>query len=152
LQTLLIGLKNKTMETNLGGRPPFFETEQELQNKIDEYFATGMKVKKVIVGKAPNNEVVELPVPTITGLAYFLGFESRQSFYDYEKIDKFTYTVKRARTLIEIEYETLLHSNNVAGAIFALKNFGWTDKQEIEHSGGLPITLPKLVFDDLNEG
>jgi len=40
---------------------------------------------------------------------------------------------------IENEYEKLLISNNTTGAIFALKNFGWTDKQEHELSGGVTI-------------
>jgi len=37
--------------------------------------------------------------------------------------------------LVEAEYERRLHGNNVAGAIFALKNHGWSDKHELRHSG-----------------
>jgi hypothetical protein len=67
--------------------------------------------------------------PTITGLVLFCGFSDRQSFYDYEKKAEFTCTIKKARTFIEREYEELLHENPTA-AIFALKNFDWSDKQE----------------------
>lgn len=119
------------------GRPRIFETDDELQAAIDDYFNGGLKIRKVIVGKPPNQQVIEVPVPTITGLAYYLGFESRQSFYDYEERAEFSYTVKRARLFIEVEYEEQLQHGNTVGAIFALKNMGWRDKVEQEISGGL---------------
>ena len=44
---------------------------------------------------------------------------------------EFSYTIKRARLLIEILYEEQLQKGSPTGAIFALKNFGWKDRQEI---------------------
>lgn len=127
------------------GRPPAFETAESLQEKIDEYFQDGVTIKKVVIGKAPNNYTIDVPVPTISGLAYYIGFESRQSFYDYEAKPEFTYTVKKTRLFIEQHYEEMLQTGNTVGAIFALKNFGWKDKQEIdqktEHSGGIEIKI-----------
>lgn len=123
------------------GRPPMYETDQDLIESIDTYFTEGVKIRKIIVGKAPNAQVVEIPVPTITGLCYYLGFESRQSFYDYEQRPEFSYTIKRARLFIEQEYEEQLTQGNTVGAIFALKNMGWRDKVETELTGkdGHPI-------------
>ena len=112
------------------GQPPFFKTNEELQQKIDEYFTDGVKIREIIVGKEPNKQAIKIPVPTITGLALFCGFASRQSFYDYEDRPQFSYTIKRARTFIELEYEEQLQVGNTVGAIFALKNMGWTDKIE----------------------
>lgn len=113
-----------------------YQTPEEMQEKIEIYFKDGMRTKKVIIGKKDNQQVVELPIPTITGLALFLGFASRQSLYDYSKNYKnFSYTIKKAKTQMEMYYEEALQVGNTIGAIFALKNFGWTDKQEIEHSG-----------------
>jgi hypothetical protein len=117
---------------DLGGRPPYYKTSEELQEKINEYFNGGLKKRTIIVGKGENKEAIEVPVPTISGLAYFLGFESRKSFYDYESREGFLYTIKRARLFIEQEYEEQLQVGNTTGAIFALKNMGWIDKQEIE--------------------
>lgn len=121
------------------GRPPMFDTPEQLQKAIDDYFNGGLKIRKIIVGKAPNSQLVEIPVPTITGLCYYIGFESRQSFYDYEKRPEFSYTVKRARLFIEQEYEEQLSVGNTVGAIFALKNMGWIDKQTQEITGDLGI-------------
>lgn len=118
-------------DKKLVGRPPKFKNAEELQNKIDAYFKN-CPDKKQLVTKI--GDVVEIPMPTISGLCYYLGFESRQSFYDYEKEEKFSYTIKRARLFIEKEYEQLLQGNNCTGAIFALKNFGWVDKTEVEQT------------------
>jgi hypothetical protein len=123
----------------MAGRPPIFETVDDLDNAIHKYFNEGVKIRKVVVGKAPNQQVIEIEVPTITGLCYYIGFESRQSFYDYELRPEFSYTVKRARLFIEQEYEEQLITGNTVGAIFALKNMGWKDKHETEHSGEVGI-------------
>lgn len=122
-----------------GGRPPHYKTVEELQKKIDEYFANPPD-NKLMFFKL-KDEVVEKEVPclTITGLALYLGFCNRQSMYDYENRPKFSDTIKKARSFIENEYEKLLQQGNPAGAIFALKNFGWSDRQEVEMSGEVKI-------------
>lgn len=122
------------------GRPLKFETASELQKQIDKYFKN-CPDKRKFLNKL--GDVVEIPMPTISGLSYFLGFESRQSFYDYEKIEEFSYTVKRARLFIEREYELMLQSQNCTGAIFALKNMGWQDKAQQE------VSFKPIVKDDV---
>jgi len=72
---------------------------------------------------------------TWTGLALALGFSSRQSIDEYLNYPGFSYSVKRAKLLVENAYEKDLHSGKPVGAIFALKNFGWRDKQELELGG-----------------
>lgn len=113
--------------SNLVGAPPFYKTAEELQEKIAE-FINNPPTRYV----NRDGEKVEVPVLTISGLCYFLGFADRRSFYDYELKPEFTHTIKRARLFIECEYEKLLHSNNVTGAIFALKNFGWRDSSNVD--------------------
>jgi hypothetical protein len=104
------------------GRPPAYKTAEELQDAIDNYLKTAKP-------------------PTVSGLAYELGFESRQSFYDYEQKSEFTYTIRKARLFMESHYEGKLQGNNPTGSIFWLKNAGWKDKQEVEQSGGTSITV-----------
>lgn len=114
------------------GRPPLFSTPEFMEEKIKEYF--------------DSLKGTEEPV-TITGLCLFLGFESRQSFYDYEKREGFSYTVKRARMRVENSYEQSLRGNNVAGPVFALKNLGWADRQEIDQR----IVMEQQLFGDDDE-
>lgn len=118
---------------DLGGRPPKWEDPEKFEAAVDAYFA--------------NPETIH----TWTGLAIHLGFESRQSLQDYKEKEGFTYPIKKALLLIEKTYEErMMMLKNPSGPIFALKNFGWKDKQEIdqktEHSGGIAIswTDPKL--------
>ena len=100
------------IEKHPGGRPPKFETPEQLEQACGEYIeANGLNL-------------------TITGLAMYLGFDSRQSLYDYEKRPEFSYIIKAARLAVENSYEKSLRSVSVTGAIFALKNMGWRDKVE----------------------
>jgi hypothetical protein len=106
-------------------RPRIYNDENELQEEIIKYFEQTTETKER---------------PTVTGLALFLGFASKQSLYDYEKNERFSYPIKRALTMIECELEKRLENQSVSGIIFALKNMGWTDKVQTEHSGELKQT------------
>jgi hypothetical protein len=65
---------------------------------------------------------------TITGLAYYLGFDSLQAFESYELNGRFASILKRARLQVENEYEKMLHCQPATGAIFALKSLGWMER------------------------
>lgn len=98
------------------GRPPLFNTPEEMQVKIDEYFAARDEDGKPY---------------TVTGLALALGMTSRQALINYEGKDDFVDTVKRAKLRCEsFAEDTLFNGKNAGGAIFALKNYGWVDRQE----------------------
>lgn len=108
------------------GRPRIVASPEEFDQKVDEY-------RDLCRAK-------EEPV-TFTGMALHLGFCDRRSLYDYENYDGFSRSVKRARALVEWEYEKRLAGNNVAGAIFALKNHGWSDLQQISGPNEGPIQM-----------
>jgi len=110
------------------GRPAKYNKAEELDEKINEYFANK-----------------DIPIKTITGLVLFCGFCDRQSFYAYEKKEEFSHSIKDARTRIENVYEKRLQGNNCTGSIFALKNFGWIDKTETDiTSGGKPLPIMEV--------
>jgi hypothetical protein len=129
-----------------GGRPPKFKTAQDLHDAVSGYweYIKGEKIKvRNEAGDEIGEEYSRYPEhASISGLADYLGFESRQSMYDYEKKSKFSYIIKRAKLKVEASYEQRLNSNSPTGAIFALKNMGWKDKteQEITVPQGLKIT------------
>jgi hypothetical protein len=110
------------------GRPAKYNTPEELEQVIQDYFDLQEQENKPV---------------TITGLAYHLGFESRQSIYDYKENPEYSYILKRATFYVESQYEARLSGNVPTGAIFALKNMNWKDKQETELSGkdGGPIQI-----------
>jgi hypothetical protein len=119
--------KSKKYDTVLivmakNGRPRIFDNPKTLQNAIDAYFEAMAENKQPL---------------TITGLCLAIGFQSRSSFYEYEQVGEFSDIIKRARLQVENFAEKMLFSKSPTGAIFALKNYGWTDKQELLHSGNV---------------
>ena len=96
------------------GRPLKFETVDELQHKIADYFET-----------VPKEEW------TITGLALHLD-TYRQTLINYEVREDFMDTIKRAKLMVEHSYEIDLKKHGRTGTIFALKNFDWKDKTETD--------------------
>lgn len=120
------------------GRPLKFKSVEELQEKIDDYFCSF------------NKDGLNYGSPvTITGLALALG-TSRETLCNYEAREEFFDAIKEAKTKVEHFAELqLFKGSNAAGPIFALKNHGWKDKQETEHSGSMNISwpLPKTKLD-----
>jgi basic membrane lipoprotein Med (substrate-binding protein (PBP1-ABC) superfamily) len=104
------------MSKHPGGRPPLYDDPKKLQKKIEEYF---------------NEHDGKEQKATVSGLAYYLGFESRQSMYDYCKHAKFSYIIKRARLKLESYYEEKVQGTCPTGPIFVLKNMGWKDEHTV---------------------
>src|SRR5512146_569097 len=68
----------------------------------------------------------------ITGLALALGLPARQSLCEYQLRPEYTDTIKRLKQIVESGLEKkALSANNPAGAIFIMKNMGWSDRQDL---------------------
>lgn len=109
---------------NNGGRPPFYETVEALGEKIQEYFDSffvDVDDTQTMIGR-----------PTVTGLTLFLGFNDKKSLRDYKAKEEFSPLIKKALTVVEMNYEEMLGDKSCGGAIFALKNMGWMDRSEID--------------------
>ena len=100
------------------GRPPIYESVEEMIPLLEAW-------EELIKSGAET--------PTITGLTLALGFADKSTLYDYAKKPDFSHSIKRAITIVELGYEKALKESNATGSIFALKNFGWKDKSEINH-------------------
>jgi hypothetical protein len=99
------------------GRPRAIDCPEKFDALVDGYFDLCRQ----------NSEPILL-----TGMILSLGLVSKEAFYNYETYPEFSDSVKRARMLVEMEYEKRLNTASaVAAPIFALKNFGWKDKQEV---------------------
>lgn len=109
------------------GRPLKYKTPEDLENAIEEYFRTRI------------GSIERKRAPTISGLALWLGFEDRQSLYDYKERPEFSHIIKKAVLMIEDYAEEVLLSGEgtATGAIFWLKNHKWTDKtvQDVNVTG-----------------
>ena len=103
-------------EKHAGGRPPKYNTVEEMQEKIDNYFKECDNRNKPY---------------TITGLALALDLD-RKSILNYSEKEEFFHTIKKAKLKVENYLEErLINDTSTTGIIFNLKNnYGWKDKQE----------------------
>ncbi len=114
---------------------PSFKTACDLEALIEAYFKY---IQNIDEGRAKGieeltpaskkNKTPEPELPTFTGLALYLGFNSLQAFDDYQRKGKFAGTLKRGRLRVELEYEKKLHTS-ATGALFVLKSTGWNAKK-----------------------
>lgn len=120
------------MSDNKMGKPLKFKTVEELQKKIDDYFYSCDEENDPI---------------TITGLALALD-TTRETLCDYEEKDAYSDTIKKAKLRVQHAYEKRLVKRGNGGDIFALKNFGWKDKSEVDNT--LNIKSALVGFSDGN--
>ena len=109
--------------SNPVGRPHKFQNVEELQQKIDAYFDSFKE----------GGENSGKPV-TVTGLALALD-TSRETLCDYQEKDEFSDALKKAKLRCEQYAEQRLYEGAATGPIFALKNFGWKDSQDMNLGG-----------------
>ncbi len=105
------------------GRPPKWKSPQEVEALGNEYFSTFEEGGKNF-GK---------PI-TITGLAYALD-TTRETLCNYQDKDEYSDTISKLKMRAELYAEERLYEGAATGPIFALKNFGWKDSQDLNHGG-----------------
>jgi hypothetical protein len=145
------------MSENKGGRPPFYNTAEEMQKVIDEYFESCKGEMRYDDNGLVYRDKYGLPIffdvkpPTITGLALALGFTSRQALLNYQAKDEFVDTIMRAKAKVE-QYaeERLFDKDGANGAKFSLANNfdGWKEKKEIEADVSNKVIINVELVDD----
>jgi hypothetical protein len=98
---------------------PLSNTPESVKQGLDKYFASNKFL-------------------TWSGTILAAGFNSRESWREYEKRLEFVDLLKSARLkLTEFEEKQGSESRNQSYWIFRLKQHGWTDVQQIEHTGSV---------------
>ena len=136
-----LALKEQEQLKTQTGRTLKFGSPAALEEKINNYF----------------KECDEQGRPyTIAGLAYFLDCD-RQTIYNYAIKDEFVGIIKRARGKILASFEERTVKEGKPGQIFIMKNYGYSDKLEIEAAkevtpdlSGLSIEEIKTLVEKLN--
>ncbi|MCJ8208674.1 DNA-packaging protein [Mucilaginibacter sp. RS28] len=135
----------------------FFHSKKSLQECVTSYFnyIAGEYHLEQLPVKGKEGLLTEQRVwdrdpepPTLSGLAYWLGLNSRGAYIQYEQEGKYSEILKRARLRIEAEYEKKLHQQSATGAIFALKAMGWNEKTDLPSflAGNVKIEIVDTQF------
>lgn len=127
---------------------------EEMEKRIDEYFAQFEKPEPLydkngfVALDKQGKPVYRDELPTSAGLAYFLGFESRCSLWEYEQKPTFARVVKRAKLRLQKFWEPVLATKNSAGAVFWLSNIrdDWRDVKQIENIGDKTPKTALVVY------
>lgn len=138
---------------NKGGRPLKFSSVKELQAGVDAFFESCYEIDE------ETGKKIQIEPFTITGLALALD-TSRETLMDIENCNagyskEFSDCIVRAKLKCHNYAEKQLYTAKSAqGPIFALKQYGWKDTQNVEVTGpnGQPLqiqTLNSIPFDDL---
>ena len=107
------------------GRPLKYQDPEELQVLIDNYFESCWSIDS-------DGVRTQTEPYTITGLGLSIGL-SRRQIIEYGNRDLFHNAIKEAKLRCENYAEKILLSGrNQAGSIFALKNYGWKDVQQLD--------------------
>jgi len=103
----------------------------------------------LVLGYLAKIEELQEPI-TLTGLILHLGLSSRQSLSEYAELEEFSDSVRMAKLYVEHGYEKLVARGGATnGAVFVLKNFGWSDKNIMEIQGGeTPVGVVSMSRDE----
>ncbi|KIS27826.1 hypothetical protein TV39_08810 [Arthrobacter sp. SPG23] len=132
-------------EQNKGGRPLKFKNVDELRAAIDSYFdscdphlesrlvESGIKERGETI-LAQRKVMTEQKRYTVSGLARALGI-TRDTLMSYSECPEFLDTVEAAKERCHEWAENALFTKSATGAAFSLKNnWGWKERQEIDHT------------------
>jgi hypothetical protein len=111
-----------------------FNTPQEMQEKMEHYFSV-----------TPIDEL------TLTGLVLALE-TNKTTLANYQQKPEYEDIIAHAKLVIEHSYELSLRKRGRTSDIFALKNFGWSDRQEVQYDGVKPETKLDLLIQQLSKG
>ena len=112
------------------GRHPKWPDPIVMQKAIDDYFNV----------TAPDKY-------RVTALHLALDL-TREGLCEYEAKPLFSDIIKKAKLKVANSYESDLRGKYVAGAIFALKNMGWSDRRDVKVEGGITVNIRPGQFGD----
>lgn len=136
--------------------PLKYKTMDELEAAIESYktYCAGHILKdgdgKILTDKYGAPIIMDHHPPTVTGLAYHLGFKSRQALLNYQGRAGFHDAITRAKMWVELMTEERLYDRDgQKGAQFSLHhNFRWKDDDKEdgkgEPGGGVVLLSPVL--------
>jgi hypothetical protein len=132
------------MEGTTMPRRPTFETAEQMEQAIEQYFEDCDKgiEREIVTKQGKVVKINELQPYTVEGLAHFLGFAHRKSLFDYKQKDEFSNTISRARLKIHSHRLTqalLGRQDSKIAALDLAVNFGMQPKMQLPEGAKIII-------------
>ena len=133
------GLINMTKPI-LGGKPLIYETPEKLQAAVDRYFIYCQGEKALdnegnpIITKYGFLYSRDPIPPTVEGMCVYIGFNAKQTWYNYAEREEYIDVVTRARLKFEqYNTESLYDRDRFKGAERTLvHHYGWEPANQIQ--------------------
>ena len=124
-----------------------YTSAAKMQEAVDAYFADceGRPLTdengNIVLNKNGTPVIVGAHPPTVTGLALWLGFKTRQSLLNYQhRSERYNEIITAAKSKCEEYAESRLYDRDgVSGAKFSLKNNfkGWSESPNVSDQDSL---------------
>lgn len=144
----LIAQQSTNKEKNKGGRPRAFNSPEEMQRLLDEYFEIKSGHKKTVILK--DGTLVEVPYPEpvhIAGICAYLGI-TYETLGQYQKQDGYSEPITRAKLMCEEYAVNMCFKGNNKADFVLQNNFKWRNRSETENKSENTV---KIVYIDKEE-
>lgn len=119
------------------GMTPKYETPEEFEAAVQAYaeYCEAGEPFELYDRKRQTVHSINRKIPmTLADMAYFLGFESRQSLIDYSEKLQFSFTVARAKLMVERDLVRRAlngDSDSKVSVLLLSSNYGYTLKTDL---------------------
>lgn len=135
------------------GQPPQYHRPEDMLFMINQYVNDGCKIGRKVVGRAPNQRIIEFRRLSYYGLITHLGFSSRKQMNTFAvQNSRYAETIKYGKTLIAEYYEELAQDGvSPTFMNFMLHNIDGLVMSKEDQEGGYERKTPKLKFTNHNK-
>jgi hypothetical protein len=91
-----------------GARPPRYKCPEDMIYMVDQYVKDGCAISTKIVGRAPNERIIQSRRLSLYGLAIHLGFSSRKQMNNFaDRHPEYKDVIQMGKTYVAEFYEGL---------------------------------------------
>ena len=138
----------KRLYTKEVGKPPVYQSPSDMMFMVRQYVEKGCKVRHEVIGRKPNQTIIEVKILTLMGICLHLGFTSRKQMYSFgARHADYQEPIAYAKTLITQYYEEKMQQGvSPTAMIFMLHNLDGLSMNSSVDEGDASRPAPKVTF------
>ena len=130
------------------GKPPVYQSPEDMMTMVTQYVGKGCKVRNEVIGRKPNQRIIEVKILTLMGICLHLGFTSRKQMYNFgSRHADYQEPIAYAKTLITQYYEEMMQKGvSPTAMIFMLHNLDGLAMNTTQDEGDASRPAPRVTF------